>query len=169
MQVGFGRLVDCWLAVRLFARTAFSHEHRHLAQLSSPQFSPHFGSNGVEFLLIFIFPPLAGIQKGPFSPNFPIVLFPVGLCFYPSSLLQPTCSELVLLSLYIPFKKENCGTANSSPQPASWASKPLPTMGSPLPRPSSRSSPPSTPALWRSQRSQWELIPQSLGSLCGLW
>lgn len=68
-------IVDCHPT--LYYEVLPSHEHRHLAQLASPQFSPHFDS-GFKFLL---YPLIDGLQKAPNSPIFPEFSSSPWVCF----------------------------------------------------------------------------------------
>jgi hypothetical protein len=68
-----------------------SHEHRHLAQLASPQFSLHF------YEFYYFFPVcVARLQKAPYSPIFPEVSYSPWAYFPPFFFYFHISSELVL-------------------------------------------------------------------------
>lgn len=98
VQVGFRRLVDCCHSY-LYS----GHEHRHLAQLTSPQFAPHFESG---FYFIFFPPSDCWITKRPLLPNVPPGFFlPMGL--FPSILLSSSHLLLSWSSSPITFVEYN--------------------------------------------------------------
>lgn len=103
VQVGFRRLVDCCHP------TYSGHEHRHLAQLTSPQFPLHFESG---FYFIFFPPSDCWITKRPLLPNVPRdFFFPMGS--FPSILLSSSHLLLSWSSSPIIFVKYNSNTTRS--------------------------------------------------------